>query len=914
MSQAITFNQIKAEVAALRRKKQVDKPVGIRTAGRWLGEVVQTDGDTTYSISQCDSPLALRLALKGQPTVENGPVVKVVVTDLEDAVISPDIFARLHKQRLFSIDRWSLVQQQFAAESIDPRLVTHEWLADAVVEYLGGKRTMAAKSGFLDAETLWRELLVAMIGLTADVPDLAALLRWSLDRAHVKRFRELPDQLREGVEQWLKSRAGDAAEFVFAVANQTDRPDAVPLAIAAGVLVDEKARGKAERAIGKLEGGWLAGRHFSTDDLQRVAGEASALLRAQVADPVEQRRITGRAEELLREVDGTNFAHLSPILPLGYTQRLAKFSEAAQQFAQGTGTDVADVEQAAEQVRIHDQSHLNRIEGERLAMAMRLVRWLQAARKQPSSPGSFAEAAREYLTEGSYVDWARASTGRVAASRELSDAIASVHAAASREQERRARDFAVLLENSVSAGVYTGDVVLIEQVLDEVVVPLGRVMPVLFVVLDGMSAAVCRELVDHLTKDRGEWVEIVEQGRTTLRPALATIPCETKYSRASLLSGRLTAESPDEKTAFASHSGLQEVSAGGRGPVLYAKSDLSGSTLSDVVRDEIALLKRRIVGVIVNAVDDHLAKADQIDVRWNLDTIQVLGALLHEAASAGRAVILTSDHGHILEGGTTARVSEGGERWRPVDGAAGAPDELVLRGSRVLAPEGAIVTSWSETVRYIAATKRGYHGGVNPQEMIVPISILISSGAQEPAGWQLKPEATPMWWDTAGAPQPLPAVAPAPAQKPAGMLFDIHRDDPQPKPQDSAAAAAGADAGVTDAAGASAIPAWTDKLFETEVFASQKKLVPRGYPGDDVLKRLLANLDARGGKLTTAALARTMGYATVRLPGLLSMAQRLFNVDGYPVIGVDAQSDTVQLEKQILLVQFGLGSSGEGIR
>ena len=910
MSQSITFNQIKAEVAALRRKKPVEKPVGIRTTGRWLGEPTQTDGDTTYSISQCDSPLALRLALRGQPPGSDGQAVKIVLTSLDDGAISPDVFARLHKQRLFSIDRWSLVQQQFAAESIDPRLVKHDWLADAVVEYLGGKRTMAAKSGFLDAEALWRELLTATIGLTADVPDLSALLRWSLDGSRVRRFRELPGQLRQGVEQWLNGRAGDAAEFVFAVAAHTDKPDAVPLAIAAGVLVDEKASGKADRAIGKLEGSWLAGRTVSVDDLRRVAGEAAALLRAHIADPGEQRRITGRAEELLREVDGASFAHLSPILPLGYSQRLATFADAARRFSQGTSIEVGDVEEAAEQVRIHDQSHLNRIEGERLVMAMRLVRWLQAARRHPSSPGSFPEAARDYLLDGSYADWARASTGRVAASRELSDAVASVHAAASQEQERRARDFAVLLANTVSAGVYSGDILLIEQVLDEVVVPLARTMPVLLVVLDGMSAAVCRELVDRVTKARGEWLEIVEQGRITLRPALATIPCETKYSRASLLSGRLTSQAPDEKAAFAAHSGLNDASAGGRGPVLYAKADLSGSTLSDVVRDEIASPKRRIVGAIVNAVDDHLAKADQIDVRWNLDTIQVLGALLHEAAGAGRAVILTSDHGHILEGGTTARVSEGGERWRPAGGPAATSDELAVCGTRVLAPDGTIVTSWSETVRYIAATKRGYHGGLNPQEMVVPISVLIPSGVNEPAGWELKPETTPAWWDAESAPTPQPTVAPAPPPKPSGMLFDIHRDDPQPATQPAPSMGTAA-AGT---AGPSEIPVWADRVFETETFAAQKKLAQRGYPGDDIFKHLLANLDARGGKLTTAALARAIGYATVRLPGLLSLAQRLFNVDGYPVISVDAQSDTVQLEKQLLLVQFGLGESGAGIR
>ena len=302
MTQAITFNQIRAEVAALSRKKPIQRPLGIRTAARWLGAPVQVDGDTAFAISQCDSPLALRLALKAPPPPGRKAAVKVVVTSLDDSAISPDIFARLHKQRLFAIDRWSLVQQQFAAESIDPRLVRHDWLADAVVEHLGGRRTATAKSGFLDAETLWRELLAATIGLDADVPDLRAILKWSLDTAHVRRLRELPSVVRHGIEDWLRSRAGEPADFVFAVAERTERPDAVPLALAAGVLADERSRDRAARSTGKLEGMWLGGRRLGVDDLGRIAGEAAALVRTTLADPVEQRRITARAEELLIDV------------------------------------------------------------------------------------------------------------------------------------------------------------------------------------------------------------------------------------------------------------------------------------------------------------------------------------------------------------------------------------------------------------------------------------------------------------------------------------------------------------------------------------------------------------------------------------------------------------------------------------
>ena len=37
--------------------------IGIRAPGRWTGERVKRDGDETYVIEQCDSPLALRIAL-----------------------------------------------------------------------------------------------------------------------------------------------------------------------------------------------------------------------------------------------------------------------------------------------------------------------------------------------------------------------------------------------------------------------------------------------------------------------------------------------------------------------------------------------------------------------------------------------------------------------------------------------------------------------------------------------------------------------------------------------------------------------------------------------------------------------------------------------------------------------------------
>jgi hypothetical protein len=910
MAATLSFNQIRAEVAALGRKKAVERPVGIRAPGQWLGEPVQSEGDTAYLIRQCDSPLAMRLALREKAPTDKPHAVKVIVTNLDDDEISGDIFARLHRQRFFSIDRWSLVQQQFAADSIDPQLVQHDWLADAVVEYLGGRRPVAVKSGCLSADTLWRELLIASIGLTADVPDLPAVLRWSLEGANIRRYRDLPEHLRTATREWVCRRAGAATDFVFAAAEHAEAPDAVPLALAAGVLVAPETRGKADRSLGMLEAAHLARRRWPAELLARVAGEAASLVRAGMADPAEQRRILTRAEELLRDLDATEFAQASPLLPLGLTQRLGTFAAAVRDFASGGGTDLGVVVTAADLVRSHDQTHARPSEQDRLAMAMRLARWLAWRRASAVEPQSLAEAANDYLETGSFVDWARDTIGRVAETRELSDAVATLQAAATQEQENLAEAFARLLQNTIAAGSLSDGLVGIENLLDELIVPLARQMPVLLVVLDGMSAAVCRELVDALTTDL-PWRPIVEQGRATVRPVLATIPSETRYSRASLLAGKLVTGGIDEATAFAAHPGLAGVSAANRPPLLYAKGDIKGNDLPTNVRDEIASPSRRVVGVIVNAVDDHLGKADQLTVRWTLESLELLRALLYEARTAGRAVVLTSDHGHVLDRGSKARVSsDGGARWRPAGSGPPAADELAFRGARVLIPGGELVTTWSEGVRYIATANRGYHGGVNPQEMVVPVAVLIPADEPtEPAGWQAAPEATPPWWDEIGDPAPHAAAptaepkTPEPRPTPSGLLFDKNREEPPPARSRPAAATAPAPAPA---------PEWIDQLFLTEVFTAQRKLVSRGYSGDELFKRLLAELDSRGGRMTRPALSRALSYPPFRLGGLLSQAQRLFNVDGYPVVTVDDESDTIVFARRTLLVQFGLSEAGEG--
>ncbi len=299
-----------------------------------------------------------------------------------------------------------------------------------------------------------------------------------------------------------------------------------------------------------------------------------------------------------------------------------------------------------------------------------------------------------------------------------------------------------------------------------------------------MSVAVCRELLSDLLGH--DWIPINREGcRSLLTAGLATIPSVTEVSRTSLLCGRLAqGASADERSGFAEHGTLGAHSKDGYPPKVFHKSALRGeddSILAGEVREEIASPNRRIVGIVINAIDDQLLKGEQLDTRWSRDAIPVLPAILHEAKLARRMVVLTSDHGHVLDSNTTCKPSEGGERWRMAVGAPGE-GEIAVKGTRVVIPDSkTLIAPWSENIRY-GIKKNGYHGGVTPQEMVTPIAVLNPS-ENFPEGWEEVPVDVPAWWEESTS---VPAVAvavpprpkaPKPTKSPRSqqtkLLFDV---------------------------------------------------------------------------------------------------------------------------------------------
>src|SRR5262249_58656619 len=153
-----------------------------------------------------------------------------------------------------------------------------------------------------------------------------------------------------------------------------------------------------------------------------------------------------------------------------------------------------------------------------MEMALRLVRWLiNVTHGDTTPPQSLAEAATYQLTEGSFVDWARLSLRSIEPVRELSEAYAKLFERVAEQRERQACHFATLLRDWTATGSTGAMVIPVEQVLEVVVAPLAAQVPVLVIVMDGMSTAVWGEFVVGIK--RNDWVVLSQAGQSSAQLA-----------------------------------------------------------------------------------------------------------------------------------------------------------------------------------------------------------------------------------------------------------------------------------------------------------------------------------------------------------------------------------------------------------
>ena len=444
------------------------------------------------------------------------------------------------------------------------------------------------------------------------------------------------------------------------------------------------------------------------------------------------------------------------------------------------------------------------------------------------------------------------------------------------EREKENQRFGKLLEEWNAGAPRHESIIPVEDVIERVVQPIAGNAPVLMVVLDGVSLPVFYEFLDSI-KQRNWMIlgrKVSARQILPVTPAIAALPSITEVSRASLLAGKLArGTSHFEKEQFVSNSLLLQVSRARRPPRLFHKGELTepgGTELTAAVREALSATDQRVVGVVVNAIDDHLRGPDQVRPEWTLGYFSPqIPALLDEAAAAGRVVIFTGDHGHVLDANTELRPSGLGDRWRAAEGEL-QPAELLISGGRLDPGTGeSIIAPWSERIRY-GPRKNGYHGGVTPQEMVVPVCIMARVETKLD-GWVESWPVPPAWWD---------GVQPLARQ---GTLF--------------------ADVKAT---GRTSELEWLERLFGSAIFKAQRQLAGTGAARESEVRQLIEILDAQSGRMSASALAQRLGVAPARVGTRIAAIRRLLNVEGYQVLSYDYDSQTVELDVEMLRKQFEL--------
>jgi hypothetical protein len=896
---SLSTPQITAQLERVLASDATALAIAIRASARqaWPDSVTQHGRE--FQVRWCESSLAIREALCDLERQDSPTTGVVVVTPLSTHEIAEDVAARLARARVFQPEGWDIVRMMFQAKESDARLGRFAWMPQALIDGAAQGDYQPVANGFLDLETAWCQVLSRFLGIDAARPDAVSLLQWSMTPDAAPRLGPLPVAMRADMLSWLAESTSAAGAMLLGCVEAGRTSDALPLGLVSGVIFAPDGEGQAAlgQAAIRLE------RFVNDRNVGVTEGRAWALAAEQAVRRLglaSCRPMLDRADSLLRDLRIFEFAHLSEVLPSALDQRLTEFAHAlAVHVAEPTQAHLQQVESCADRVLRHALANEQKPRMERVEMARRLARWLLTP---IVSGASLPDSVEWQADQGAYVDWARFRLLGGDELSELSQAYAACRQALIARRNEFARSFAqTLVQWNAQVPDDTGRVVPLERVLDKVVAPIAAAQPVLLLVMDGLSTSIFRELFSRIATQG--WAELVPASSGKPLVGVAAIPTVTEVSRASLLCGRLmVGTQAQEKPGFASHPALLANSRVELTPRLFHKGDLSDAgNLAPEVRAAISNPRQQVVGVVYNAVDDHLSGPDQLNQRWSLEDLRLLLPLLREAREARRVVVVTADHGHLLEDGTTLVPGGQSDRWRRGDSAA-SPSELLVSGGRVVTSDGTntVVCLWGESSRY-AGRKNGYHGGLSPQEMTVPLSVFVPVGAGL-AGWSLAPPTEPEWWELPpilhAQKRPVPVSPPQPARKKPvstdaqpGLFAPV--DLPLPAAEEAPA------------------DDWIASLLASPVYASQRQLAARVALADDKMRLLLEALSERGGKLSRNALANRLSMPEMRLSGFLSAVRRLLNVDQMQVLGVDEAAGTVELNIALLQQQFNLPRQGE---
>ncbi|WP_280505068.1 BREX-2 system phosphatase PglZ [Nocardia farcinica] len=901
------------------------KTVLLRGEPVWEGDDVLTLADGRRArVSTAASPLAVHeTVLAHAREIDPDPRVLVVLTDVEEHDLDPGILVRTLRGRIHTVDRWDIVRETFGATDLDPLLKRASWACEALLDASGAQGwPTSLAGGVLSRVPALTALTRRRLGISGEVDriDPLALLEWTQRPGGPELLLDLRAPERDGIIEFLseQEQAGATGAVVTTLARTGHGSEAVAYGLVCAALWTHagndsavyQARGRVERWLGEQPPAIGERLDHMLETFGRTCEDylRDQLVRARAAaDPHdetdEQARdarktadtVLARADQLVRQFGAVSAAQRSPLLTAGLEARFA-----AAGIALGRGV-VEEIDTAVAALRAHELAADHRVRVGRVRMAQRLTRWLHtepdctcdsvgAALDRHMRDTAWADRALDYLDAGGDDD---------PALRVAFETIANRARALRREFDR---EFTKNLAVWTEAGSSPGEMLTVETFLHRVVRPLAADPRVLLVVVDGMSAAIATQLAGELRGSFAEFDPLPGSDEPYRRSMVAALPSLTAVSRTSLFAGTLMkGDQKTEQRLFPQHKFW-----GGKRAAVFHKNDLRSSPGERFGADLGAALSDPDchVAVVLNTIDDRLSKEAKLDdADWQTREIGDLRALVSVATAQNMVVLITSDHGHVIDrhGVAVAATTAEYARHRLPTGEFDrlADSEIALRGPRVVWPEpgASIVALWDTDSRY-TAQKAGYHGGASLAEITIPVLAFLPFVATPPKDWRELGDQRPTWWrdDTDPLPKPpTPTVerkqrtrtGRKAAEHLAGQItldIPLPEETPPPAPSDP----------VDDL---------VSGLLASDVFAVQLEQLGRKPAPGKLEKAIRALLN---GPQSTTALAQRVGDPPTRAAGFAAILGQVLNVDGAQVLETLADGRTLRLHVGLLRTQFGL--------
>ena len=809
-----------------------------------------------------------------------------------------------------------------ARERLEQRLSGRRVTEDVASSELGQLLDAVPTERFprYDAPTIdkpggWRLLLGATVGLPIVTrPDGPTFILWALvGRGGAELARQIRDKKRLSgeLEEFLSQEYGALSSSVWKAVEE----DRARTFVVAGVVVEALLAALRDPTLSAEERGAADLRLKELQGEHKVPGELLPQWGSEAAAAVRDLALRGRRTQaldlrelatldpsgILRDCDQRT-AHLSEklvarsdLLPRSRAARLGALSRHAVAVT-ATAAPTAEALETTRALLEDVQRHVSLAEGRqpaaRASWALaRLLAYLICERR-----GTLARAPKGLVSEGrkaapgptaTLTDWASYQVEhggavdralREVASLHVPELLAGTNAVRDALRATRARAnraFAERLQSFHSAGAPSqADMLTLDELGTRYVARFldDNADETLFVLLlDGLSLGVSCELFESL-RELGwgpascDWATVSASGlkEALPRPVLSALPSITSVSRSAFFAGEVPSPgSPEpgsgqDPSRFAAHASLARFK-----PELFLKNMIgTGTEVSPDVTSKIRDPRRRLVGAVVNAVDDWLSGPQQVAHGFDVDVVKPLRALLSLCHEAGRTVLIVSDHGHTIDESLSFAERSEHSRWR-TPGEPLVEGELLFSGPHVWCPPGAagVVLPYLSGATY-KWKKVGHHGGATLEEVVVPAVFIEPNGSPFPM---------PHWWQ-------LEAGVSAPA--PVGT--------------------AAVDAGLGETLFAPPVPrgGLSARFVASAVWKEQKARLPGRFQEE----KLYALLDAmeRRPRLSGVEFTEITGEREQRMAGFASQAGFALNAGGAEVLVYDREARRLVLDVELL--------------